>query len=177
MMAQASEGNVKGQEKIEADDNKKPVNVEKSTEAEHEPKLEAVVEDSWLIRDCEVYSDEYDECTSIRARFHQYFIYGESLDCNQWKRDYDNCCKWVENKDVKAGEALIKSEQARRMERLRAHYRNDVWKKRDSPPEDWAAPLPEWMAKRDENTYLAQKAREIREGTETEEKDSSCSIM
>lgn len=62
------------------------------------------------------------------------------------------------------------------MKRLRAHYQNDIWKKRESPPDDWAKPLPEWMIKRDENTYLAQKAREIREGKDVDAK-SSCVIM
>ncbi|XP_047512155.1 UPF0545 protein C22orf39 homolog [Pieris napi] len=150
---------------------------DKEAEADSETNIEEVLEDSWLIRDCEVYSDEYDECTSFKGRFHQYFIYGETLDCNQWKRDCDNCYKWVDSKDVKAGEAVIISEKNRRMDRLRAHYRNDIWKKRDLPPDDWSAPLPEWMVKRDENTYLAQKAKEIREGTETVEKESTCSIM
>ncbi|VVC96922.1 UPF0545 protein C22orf39 homolog [Leptidea sinapis] len=142
-----------------------------------ETNLELEIEDKWLIRECDIYEDEYDECTSIKARFHQYFVYGETLDCNQWKRDYDNCCKWRDDKDIKAGVALINSEKERRMQRLRAHYRNDVWKKRDTPPDDWAAPLPEWMAKRDENTYLAKKAQEMREGKETAENTSSCCVM
>ncbi|KAL0894122.1 hypothetical protein ABMA27_014161 [Loxostege sticticalis] len=138
---------------------------------------EANLEDKWLIRDCSIYEDEYDECTSFKGRFHQYFIFGKTVDCNQWKKDYDNCCKWVKDQDVKAAEAVINSEKARRMERLRAHYRNDTWKKRDAPPEDWARPLPEWMVKRDENTYLAQKAKELREGKVEEADKGFCSIM
>ncbi|KPJ06258.1 UPF0545 protein C22orf39-like [Papilio machaon] len=134
-------------------------------------------DEKWLIRDCEVYKDEYKECTSFRGRFHQYFIFGEPQDCNQWKKDYDNCCKWESSKDVKAGVAVIESEKKRRLERLRAHYRNDTWKKRDAPPTDWDKPLPEWMAKRDENTYLAQKAKEMREAKTEEISDSFCTIM
>ncbi|XP_068629844.1 synaptic plasticity regulator PANTS isoform X2 [Battus philenor] len=134
-------------------------------------------EDKWLIRDCYVYKDEYKECTSFRGRFHQYFIFGEPQDCKQWKKDYDNCCKWEDKKDVKAAEAVIQSERSRRMERLRAHYRNDTWKKRDAPPADWDKPLPEWLAKRDENTYLTQKAKEIKEGNIEDAKDGFCSIM
>ncbi|KOB70566.1 Uncharacterized protein OBRU01_15071, partial [Operophtera brumata] len=121
------------------------------------------------IRDCDTYYEEYKECTSFRGRFHQYFIFGETLDCNQWKKDYNNCSKWESSQDCKAGLAVIKSEKARRMERLQAHYRNNVWKKRDAPPEDWNKPLPEWLVKRDENTYLAEKAREIREGKDVAE--------
>ncbi|CAG9585193.1 unnamed protein product [Danaus chrysippus] len=131
--------------------------------------------EKWLIRDCDVYKDEYDECTSFRGRFHQYFIYGDTLDCNQWKKDYTNCCKWVDNNDVKAGKAVIQSETTRRLERLRPHYQNNVWKKRESPPADWDKPLPEWLQKRDENSYLALKAKEMKEGKE--EKTSSCCIM
>ncbi|XP_026494893.1 synaptic plasticity regulator PANTS [Vanessa tameamea] len=132
--------------------------------------------EKWLIRDCEIYEDEYDDCTSFRARFHQYFIHGESLDCNQWKKDYVNCCKWVKDNDTKAADALIKSEKIRRLKRLTAHYQNDTWKKRESPPTDWEKPLPEWMIKRDQNTYLAQKAQEMREGKLDDDK-SLCVIM
>lgn len=227
------------------------------------------------IRDCETYKEEYDECTSFRGRFQQYFIYGESIDCNQWKKDYNNCCKWTDDKDYKAGvsfydllfyetqqiqvkklsvpncicthlrlhsdirpfnwvsnlqnkvfafwvhylvslygartvcvinyyfnaklfenllvnfwlwvsvdrflfyllqKTLVESETARRIERFRNHYKNDVWKKRSGPPADFSKPLPEWMVKRDEGTYLAQKAREIASGIEPE-KTSSCCIM
>lgn len=73
-------------------------------------------------------------------------------------------------------EAVIRSERARRLARLRGHYRNNIWKKRDSPPSDFDKPLPEWMVKRDENTYLALKAKEMRED-KTEEANSYCSIM
>ncbi|KAM3963080.1 synaptic plasticity regulator PANTS [Aphomia sociella] len=136
---------------------------------------EIILEDKWLIRECDLYKDEYKECTSFKGRFQQYFVYGETIDCNQWKKDYDNCCKWEDSKDEKAAEALINSEKARRLDRLRAHYRNDIWKKRESPPVDWNKPLPEWMAKRDENTYLAQKAKDLKEGKV--DNDSFCSIM
>ena len=44
----------------------------------------------WLIKPCEMYKEEYKDCKSIKARFHQYFIFGETLDCEQWKIDYDN---------------------------------------------------------------------------------------
>ncbi|XP_041976976.1 UPF0545 protein C22orf39 homolog [Aricia agestis] len=142
------------------------------TDGETQPELE----EKWLIRDCDLYDAEYSECTSLKGRFHQYFIFGKSLDCNQWKKDYDNCCKWVDKKNVKAGEAVIKSEKARRFARFRAHYQNDVWKKRDGPPSDWDKPLPEWMRKRDENTYLAQKAKEMKDGTIVED-ESFCCIM
>lgn len=49
-----------------------------------------------------MYKDEYKECTSFKGRFQQYFIYGEPQNCNQWKKDYDNCCKWEDDKELKA---------------------------------------------------------------------------
>lgn len=49
-----------------------------------------------------IYKAEYDDCTSIRARFNQYFIFGETLDCNQWKTDYLNCYEWEKHKSEKA---------------------------------------------------------------------------
>lgn len=148
-----------------------------SEEAQQENNLQAVVEEEkWQIRECDLYYDEYKDCTSFKGRFQQYFVYGDTLDCNQWKKDYDNCCKWRDSEDLKAADALIKSETNRRMQRFRAHYRNDTWKKRDSPPEDWDKPLPDWLVKRDENSYLALRAKEMKEGKEEEPK-KSCLIM
>lgn len=46
---------------------------------------------AWLVRPCEWYKDEYKECSSFRGKVHQYFIFGKTLDCSQWKEDYNNC--------------------------------------------------------------------------------------
>ncbi|KAG8296822.1 hypothetical protein J6590_048896 [Homalodisca vitripennis] len=54
------------------------------------------------IRPCHLYEDEYDDCTSIRARFQQYFVLGQWEDCTPWKHDYYNCEKWKNNKDKAA---------------------------------------------------------------------------
>lgn len=75
---------------------------------------------------------------------------------------------------------VIESEKHRRLERLRPHYQNDVWERRTSPPEDWNKPLPEYLQKEYEGTYLNIKAKEIRGEVEesTEENVGSfCSIM
>uniref|UniRef100_T1H6Q7 Synaptic plasticity regulator PANTS n=1 Tax=Megaselia scalaris TaxID=36166 RepID=T1H6Q7_MEGSC len=107
------------------------------------------------IRPCLIYKDEYSECTSIKGRFHQYFIHGENQDCSQWKKDFDNCIAYNESdqRNNQAAEEIIRSEENRRQIRLKAHFANDTWSKRKSPPEDWAAPLPEWIVKKNENTY------------------------
>lgn len=61
---------------------------------------------------------------------------------------------------------------------MRPHYRNDVWKRRTSPPADWNKPLPEYLQKEYENTYLNIKAKEMRGEIEPTFDDSKfCSIM
>lgn len=50
----------------------------------------------------------------------------------------------------------------RRKQRLGAHYANNVWEKRESPPEDWAKPLPEHICKDYDKSYLGIKAKEMR---------------
>ncbi|CAD1469619.1 unnamed protein product, partial [Heterotrigona itama] len=106
------------------------------------------------IKPCAMYIDEYSDCRSIRGRFHQYFIYGEMLDCKQWKIDYKNCNLWTEHKNKKAYNELINSEKTRRLNRLRDHYNNDVWERRDKPPENWNTPLPKWIEEKNSNSYL-----------------------
>ncbi|KAL6264906.1 hypothetical protein P5V15_005000 [Pogonomyrmex californicus] len=132
----------------------------------------------WSIRPCILYKDEYDDCTSIKARFHQYFIFGESIDCNQWKIDYDNCYQWQKYKSEEAYTKLIQSEKQRRLNRLQSHYQNNVWERREKPPENWNAPLPEWMEKNFENSYLQIRSKEMKEGTEqVSPLNSKCTIL
>ncbi|XP_012235750.1 synaptic plasticity regulator PANTS [Linepithema humile] len=134
-------------------------------------------ENQWMVRPCVVYKDEYDDCTSIRARFNQYFIFGQMLDCNQWNTDYRNCYQWRKYNSDEAYNELIKSEKQRRLKRLRAHYANDVWEKREKPPENWNAPLPEWMQKDFQNSYLHIRNEEMKEGKEVSALDSRCTIL
>lgn len=44
---------------------------------------------------------------------------------------------------------------------MKAHFDNDIWKKREQPPDDWSKPLPEFMEKRNENSYLEVKSKEF----------------
>lgn len=131
------------------------------------------------IRPCFLYKEEYSDCKSIKGRFHQHFIHGQSIDCESWKKDFDNCVQYEEKKDAEAATAVIKSEERRRHERLRAHYGNGVWLKRPSPPEDWNSPLPVWIEERNKNTYLDIKNREFKGEVveQVKEKSSFCPIM
>lgn len=107
---------------------------------------EYIEKNSWMIRKCSLYNDEYSDCTSMHARIHQYFIKGKMEDCGQWKRCYNNCIKWEETKDRKAFKELINDELDKRKERLSGHLGNDVWEKRTDPPSNWNDPLPPHIA-------------------------------
>ncbi|XP_015110909.1 UPF0545 protein C22orf39 homolog isoform X2 [Diachasma alloeum] len=116
---------------------------------------------SGCLRPCDMYYSEYKVCDSLRGKFNQLFVEGQVLDCSQWKVDYENCTKWKKSDDEQAYEDLLTSEKARRRERLKPHYLNDVWTRREAPPADWNAPLPQWIVKRDGGTFLAGKQQEM----------------
>ncbi|KAG8223882.1 hypothetical protein J437_LFUL004718 [Ladona fulva] len=130
----------------------------------------------WMVRPCLVYQEEYSDCKSIRGRFHQYFIHGETIDCNQWLRDSENCKRWEESKNLSALNSLIDSEKKRKTERLRKYVENDIWELRDEPPQDWNKPLPEWMEKEYSSTYLAFKSVERKSKTAEVVNESLCVI-
>lgn len=133
----------------------------------------------WKIRPCEIYKKELKECTRFKGRFYQYFVDGELKDCNEWQRDLVDCKKWTDSNDYKAAESLILSEEARIKKRFVAHYKNNIWEHRDSPPEDWAKPLPEWMQKEQENSYLYHQSQALKKGETLPDTNvfSKCSIM
>lgn len=124
-----------------------------------------------LIRDCSIYKDEHKECKSLKSRFNQYFIFGHYLSCDQWRLDYNNCQKYAWREDKEAARELIISELNRRTKRLKAHYDNDVWKKREHPPDDWSKPLPDFIEERNKNTYLELKAIEFMAEEERREQE------
>ena len=107
-------------------------------------------------------SEEFRDCRSIKGRFQQYFVHGDSLDCASWEHDFEDCLRYTEKNDLAAGKKVIDNETARRKERLKAHYGNNVWKKRDGPPEDWAKPLPDHLMKKYENSFLDIKNKEMK---------------
>nr|CAD7412093.1 unnamed protein product [Timema poppensis] len=116
------------------------------------------------IRPCDIYKEEYSDCTSIKARFHQYFIHGEMVDCSQWKKDFNNCSKWTLDQNIDAMQDLVLSEQDRRRKRFQAHNNNTVWQKRAQPPADWNKPLPDWLENKYKDTYLYHKSKEMKLG-------------
>lgn len=133
---------------------------------------------SWMVRPCSIYQDEYSDCTSMRGRIHQYFVFGTTVDCAEWKRDENNCEKWKGEGDVKALKSIVENEKKRRNDRMESHLANDVWEKRDGPPTDWNTPLPEWFQKREAGSYLAARSREAKSGQPIiDENQTVCVIL
>ncbi|XP_017883234.1 UPF0545 protein C22orf39 homolog [Ceratina calcarata] len=133
---------------------------------------------TWLIRPCELYKAEYKECTSIRGRFHQYFVFGEFLNCTQWKIDYDNCYLWNKYKNETAYKDLVNSERTRRFIRLQGHYTNDVWEKRETrPPENWNTPLPDWIEEKNKNSFLKIASEKLKSEKSEVIAKNSCTIL
>lgn len=71
---------------------------------------------------------------------------------------------------------LIESEKNHRKERLLPHYQNDVWERRQKPPENWNVPLPEWMQEEFKNSFLHLKNEELK-GNKIADLDRKCTIM
>ncbi|ELT90876.1 hypothetical protein CAPTEDRAFT_220107 [Capitella teleta] len=103
--------------------------------------------DFWMYRPCGVYLDEFVECTSWKARYHQRYVDGKEADCSKWKKDHENCIAFRDKKSYEALESLLASEKERRAKRLEGAKGNTVWEYRTSPPENWAAPLPPHLQK------------------------------
>lgn len=106
-------------------------------------------------------TEEFRDCRSIKGRFQQYFVHGDSLDCASWEHDFEDCLRYTEKNDLKAAKKVIDNETARRKDRMKNHFGNNVWKKRANPPEDWAKPLPEHLTKQYENSFLDIKSKEL----------------
>lgn len=112
------------------------------------------MKDSWMLRHCDSYREELKSCKSIRGRFHQFYVHGKALDCSHWEQSFDDCKAWNSNADQAAASRVIQREKVRIGQRLKAHYDNDVWEKRQSPPAEWDKPLPQWMQDKNENSYF-----------------------
>jgi len=92
-------------------------------------------------------------------RFHQYYVGGEIADCSQWKQNYSDCQLWTDNADAEAAARVIDREKERLQQRLKPHYSNDVWEKRQGPPQDWNKELPDYMKNKHKDSYLEMYVR------------------
>ena len=110
---------------------------------------------AWMCRPCSWYNDEYKECYSLHGRLHQYFIFGRTIDCTQWKTDYGDCMHYRSTKNLESLQRVVDSELRRVKLRKEAQLANDVWQLRTSPPtEMWNLPLPDWITFKHKGSLL-----------------------
>ncbi|VDI00669.1 Hypothetical predicted protein [Mytilus galloprovincialis] len=134
---------------------------------------ENLPDDVWLIRECDIYKEEYDTCKSRKGRRHQWYTLGCKLDCSKWEDDYKNCLLYTKSNDVEAANKIIENEKERYFARRKASLGNNMWEYRDSPPEDWNKPVPGW-----ENKVSLFKAYNMgKKPIPQEEERSSCTIL
>lgn len=119
----------------------------------------------WLVRPCERYKEMYDDCKSISARFQQYYIYGYNLDCSNHINHYDLCKKFRKQKDPSILDPIINNELLEIKRRTQTVHDNKAWELRDSPPADFNAPLPEFIAKRSSKFPFFESERQKRKTT------------
>lgn len=101
-----------------------------------------------LVRPCERYKELYGTCSSWIGRIQQYYVYGEKLDCDQHHRNYTNCIKYRQTKDVNLLVPIIEWEQNLIRLRLKSAELNTVWQMRDKSPDDFNRPLPEHLIRK-----------------------------
>ena len=135
----------------------------------HRAVLESIP-NSWMLRECEDYKDEYKGCSSMKGKLYMYYHNGKITSCNEWKQNYEDCKLWVDNTDESAAKRIIEREEIRISERLKGHFENDVWESRtpaEMPPADWNKPLPEHLAQASEDSYLKQYQESLEEGSDS----------
>merc|ERR1712059_46549 len=74
---------------------------------------------------------------------------------SQWEENHMDCKLWTKEANTEAAKRVVSREKERLHERLEPHYKNTVWEKRSSPPDDWNKPLPDYLKERQDESYLA----------------------
>lgn len=134
----------------------KPVSSEFECEVD-DPECKVKKENVHLVRPCERYEELYKSCKSIRGRLHQYYVYGELFDCSIHKSNYTSCMKYRETKKLDLLYPVIEWEQNLISTRLKAAEQNKVWEFRQSPPEDFNGPLPDFIEKRQSKSFFKHR--------------------
>ncbi|CAK9297709.1 unnamed protein product [Gordionus sp. m RMFG-2023] len=106
-----------------------------------------------LLKPCDYYKDEYKYCKSFKVRFQQIYINGKFDDCKIWKKDYENCKNWINNKDKMLN--VLESDKERLIIRSKGILNNDVWERREiTPPDSWVKPLPKYFAHKSNSSHI-----------------------
>lgn len=113
-----------------------------------------------LVRPCERYNELYKDCRYIRSRIHQYYVYGEFLDCNQHESNYRACIDYRNTRDPEKLEPVIGWERNLIQTRMNTVTQNKAWELRETPPAEFNAQLPDFIAKRTEKSGFIKLIRD-----------------
>ena len=131
------------------------------------PDQTALLDDLDLVQPCQLYHDELHECRSSGAKALRAFIGQPSAtdNCAVWASAAHLCTAWSERRDWAALSQLIAFHKELRRQRQLALLNNDVWQLRSTPPTVFSDPLPDYLTRFHPQSFLAEKANELRSGT------------
>jgi len=107
-----------------------------------------------FVRPCERYEELEKACKSISGRVNQYYVYGELIDCKQHLANYKSCMRFRRERNLELLEPIIAWEQNLIETRMNTVEQNKAWTARDSPPENFDKPLPEFITKRHKSSLF-----------------------
>lgn len=108
----------------------------------------------YLVRPCERYRELYSDCSSLRARVHQYYVFGDLTDCSQHSNNYDSCLNYRKTKDPQLLQPIIDWEKNLIQKRLDVAAANPCWDAREIPPSNFNGPLPSFVEERHKKSYF-----------------------
>lgn len=112
------------------------------------------LEGARFVRPCERYNEFYNSCKSLGGRLHQYYVYGELLDCSAHKENHRACLDYRKTRDFDKLKRVIDWEKNFMETRIMAERSNRTWQFRAKPPADFDSPLPDFLARRQASSTL-----------------------
>lgn len=110
----------------------------------------------YLVRVCEEYKSLFKNCKRISSRIHQYYVYGDLLDCNIHNDNYSHCLNYRKKKNLDSLNPIIEWENAVMDARNKSVLNNKAWQLRDRPPIDFDGPLPEFLRRRQKESSFSR---------------------
>jgi len=118
------------------------------------------LKDEWIISPCDSYNSDYNDCLKTTSRIQQYYRLGEQVNCEFYKFLFEKCQKSRNHGDKSSLKDLVEYERFLVDDRKKNTEANDVWAKRDKPPHDWNAPLPDWCKERLQKTTWYESSKQ-----------------
>lgn len=116
---------------------------------------------SQWVRPCERYQELERDCLRFRSRIQQYYVFGEFLDCAQHGNNYKSCIDYRQTRNPEMLKPVIKWESDLISTRLNTVEQNKTWDLRESPPEEFARPLPDFLAERARKSSFAKFIKDL----------------